>query len=92
MTDLESLRADVREKDAKIMKLIGERLRITDEIGRYKAEAGLTVKDADAESKVIARYRQYAEENDLDLDFAERLARILIAEAVLREEEICKKK
>ncbi len=46
---LEELRQKIDEADTKIVKLIAERIRITEEIGREKRKQGKQIEDAERE-------------------------------------------
>ncbi len=74
---------ELREKiafiDEKIVTLIFERLQTAVEIGRNKKIAGIPIHDPEVEKTVIARYRRFAENEDINPDAAEELAKLIIS-------------
>ncbi|MFC2048497.1 prephenate dehydratase [Chloroflexota bacterium] len=62
---LEDLRKKIDEADTKIVKLIAERLRIADEIGKEKRKQGKQIQDAAREQRVIENVRSTAREENL---------------------------
>lgn len=51
--DVESIRRGIRDKDRELVRLLGERARLSVEMGRMKADAGLAVFDPVQERKVL---------------------------------------
>lgn len=83
--DLEELRNGIALIDRKVMELVSERTSLAEKIGEIKHSRGMPVKDPGVEAKVVARYRNYAEEAGLEPDEGERLARLLIDIAIRKE-------
>jgi len=63
---LEDLRRKVDEADTKIVKLIAERIRITEEIGREKRKQGKQIEDAEREKKVVENVISIAREEGIN--------------------------
>jgi chorismate mutase/prephenate dehydratase len=57
---LEDLRKQIDEHDAKIVRLIAERIRIAEEIGKEKGKKGKQVEDAEREKRVLENVRRIA--------------------------------
>ncbi len=87
MTDLSDLRALIARVDEQILRLVAERLKLVDAVGATKRAAGTPVRSYGAESEVLARFEKLAAELHIEAPVAERLAHLLIGEAVRRQEE-----
>ena len=87
MTDefLDVKRQEIAATDREIMTLLKKRLDLATEIGQYKAEHGLDVRNYTVEQKVIERYRALAEEFDMNPDRTEIICRIIMQESVASE-------
>ena len=68
--------------------LLAERFKITQAVGRYKAEVGLPPADPDRERQQIARLRALAEESGLDPAFTEKFLRFIVDEVILHHKRI----
>ena len=63
---LEDLRKKIDETDARIVKLISERIKIVREIGREKNKQGKQIEDTEREGRVLENIRKVAQEENLD--------------------------
>lgn len=88
---LDIKRKEIAECDRRIMELVRNRVGLAKEIGQYKAEKGLEVRNHAVEVKVAERYRNNAKEFGLDQDFSEILCRIVMQLCVVSECEILDK-
>ena len=89
MTDrLEEYRASIDNIDAALVHLLAERFKITQAVGRYKAEVGLPPADHEREQQQIARLRALAEESGLDPAFTEKFLRFIVDEVILHHQRI----
>ena len=70
------------------MHLLAERFKITQAVGRYKAEAGLPPADPEREQQQVARLRALAEESGLDPAFTEKFLRFIVDEVILHHKRI----
>ncbi len=85
MTDpLDELRRRIDECDDEIVRLINERLRVCEEVGRFKEERGMEVRVPSREEEVIARALEVSE-GPCPPDVLEKVLRILIDAAVALE-------
>ena len=84
MTDpvLTRLRSSIDNIDAALIHILAERFKVTQEVGRYKAEAGLPAADPGREERQIARLRQLASDAGLDPEFSEKFLRFIIEEVI----------
>jgi len=84
MTDeqLAKYRSSIDNFDAALVHLLAERFKVTQEVGRYKASAGLPAADPEREERQVARLRALAEEAGLDPVFSEKLLRFIVAEVI----------
>ena len=84
MTDLvlARLRSSIDNIDAALIHILAERFKVTQEVGRYKAEAGLPAADPGREERQITRLRQLASDAGLDPEFSEKFLRFIIEEVI----------
>lgn len=85
---LARFRASIDNIDAALIHLLAERFKITQEVGRYKAAAGLPPADPEREQRQIARLRALAEQAGLDPVFSEKFLRFIVAEVIHHHERI----
>ncbi len=75
---LEDLRKQIDEADASIVKLIAERLRLAETIGKEKGKEGRQVEDAEREKMVLENVRRMAQEENVSLEDVESIYRQII--------------
>jgi len=68
--------------DAALVFLLAERFKVTQQVGAYKAAAGLPPADPGRESEQIARLRALAVTAKLDPEFSEKFLRFIIDEVI----------
>jgi chorismate mutase len=85
---LSRFRASIDNIDAALIHLLAERFKVTQDVGRYKAAAGLPAADPEREERQIARLRALAEEAGLDPVFSEKFLRFIVAEVIHHHERI----
>ena len=81
-------RASIDNIDAALVHLLAERFKITQAVGRYKAEVGLPPADPTARQQQVARLRALAEESGLDPAFTEKFLRFIVDEVILHHKRI----
>jgi chorismate mutase len=79
---LKGYRKSIDNIDAALVCLLAERFKVTQAVGRYKAESGLPPADPGREDAQIARLRALAEEAELDPEFSEKFLRFIIDEVI----------
>jgi chorismate mutase len=79
---LQRYRESIDNIDAALVFMLAERFKITQAVGRYKAEAGLPPADPAREAAQVARLRQLAESAKLDPEFSEKFLRFIIDEVI----------
>ena len=85
---LAGYRSSIDDIDASLVMLLGERFKITKQVGRYKADSALPPADPDREREQIARLRSLAEEAGLDPAFTEQFLRFIVAEVIQHHRRI----
>ena len=90
MTDeqLAKYRSSIDNIDAALVHLLAERFKITQDVGRYKAAAGLPAADLEREAQQISRLRALAVDAGLDPTFTEKFVRFIVAEVIHHHERI----
>jgi chorismate mutase len=93
MTDptLARLRSSIDNIDAALIHMLAERFKVTQEVGRYKAEAKLPPADPGREERQVARLRQLATDAGLDPEFSEKFLRFIIDEVIRHHEKLAAK-
>lgn len=89
MTDatLTRFRQSIDNIDAALVFMLAERFKVTQAVGRYKAEAGLPPADPGREEAQIARLRALAQNADLDPEFSEKFLRFIIDEVIRHHQQ-----
>ncbi|MFC2011221.1 prephenate dehydratase [Chloroflexota bacterium] len=72
---LEDLRRKIDETDAKIVRLITERIRIAEEIGGEKRRQGKQIQDVDREERVLRNIRKVAQKENISPEDIESIYR-----------------
>ncbi|HEY0270748.1 MAG TPA: chorismate mutase [Sphingomonas sp.] len=85
---LNRYRESIDNIDAALVLMLAERFKITQAVGRYKAESGLPPADPGREAVQIARLRDLAQAAHLDPDFSEKFLRFIIDEVIRHHEKV----
>lgn len=88
--ELEELRTEIRKRDEEIIRLIAERTELAKQVGEYKRDHSLPVRNADVEKKVIARYIEIGSSYGLSEEVLRSISKALIKEAVDAESNLPK--
>ena len=86
---LAGFRSSIDDIDASLVTLLGERFKITRQVGIHKASVGLSAADPEREAAQIVRLREVAASVGVDPSFSEKLLRLVFAE-VRREHELAR--
>jgi len=78
MKTLEELRKDIDKINAQLVELLAQRMRIAEQIAKYKKAQGLPVYAPEREKQVIENVKALARENGLDEKSAEEIFRKII--------------
>ena len=89
MTDdrLEYYRQSIDNIDAALVFMLAERFKVTQAVGRYKAENGLPPADPGREDRQIERLRALARDANLDPEFSEKFLRFIIDEVIRHHQQ-----
>jgi chorismate mutase len=79
---LAGYRQSIDNIDAALVHMLAERFRITQAVGRYKAETGMAPADHDREGHQITRLRTMAIDAGLDPEFSEKFLRFIVEEVI----------
>ena len=79
--ELESLRHQVRDVTAQIMRNVQQRMELAKQIGEIKSRLGIDVKDEKVEHDIRVMVLSLADQMGMDRDFALQLLNILLAES-----------
>ena len=85
---LSGYRQSIDNIDAALVFMLAERFKITQAVGRYKAEHGLPPADPAREAEQIDRLRTLARDANLDPDFSEKFLRFIIDEVIRHHERV----
>ncbi|MFA5988937.1 MAG: chorismate mutase [Sphingomonas sp.] len=85
---LSGYRQSIDNIDAALVFLLAERFKVTQAVGRHKAEHGLPAADPGREEAQITRLRTLARDAQLDPDFSEKFLRFIIDEVIRHHERV----
>ena len=85
---LQGYRRSIDNIDAALIHLLAERFKVTQAVGRHKADAGLPPADPGREEAQITRLRRLATDADLDPEFSEKFLRFIIDEVIRHHERL----
>ncbi|MGY9073829.1 MAG: chorismate mutase [Acidimicrobiales bacterium] len=79
---LAGYRQSIDNIDAALIHMLAERFKITQAVGRYKAEHTMAPADPAREERQVARLRLLAADAGLDAEFSEKFLRFVIDEVI----------
>jgi chorismate synthase len=82
---LEALRRAVRANDAEMVRLLGKRMVLADEIGNWKKSLGRPVKDAAVERAVLSAAKAEGKREGLSPKFVRAVLKVVMAESRRRQ-------
>jgi len=88
LDQLAHYRASIDNLDAILLHTLAERFKVTQAVGRLKAENDLPPADKAREAEQIERLRRLADESGLDPEFAEKFLAFIVAEVIRHHEQI----
>jgi chorismate mutase len=80
--ELTALRLKIDEIDKELVKILASRFRVTEEVGKLKAQNSLQPTDPVREANQVARYRNLALENGINPEVVVAVFRAVIDEVV----------
>lgn len=83
-------RASIDRLDAILVYTLAARFKLTQDVGRLKAEHALPPSDPVREAEQIARLERLAQDADLDPEFARKFMTFIIAEVIRHHETLQK--
>ena len=87
-TQLETFRKSIDNLDAILLHTLAERFKVTQAVGRLKAEHNMPPADKAREARQIERLQELAVESALDPTFAEKFLNFIVAEVIRHHEQI----
>lgn len=84
---LQQYRRSIDNIDAALVAMLAERFKITQAVGRLKAEIALPPADPGREAAQVERLRRLASDAGLDPDFTEKFLRFIIDEVIRHHEQ-----
>ncbi len=85
---LNQFRDSIDNLDAILVHTLAERFKLTQQVGKLKAQHNLPPADKTREAEQIERLRQMAQESGLDPAFAEKFLNFIVAEVIRHHEKI----
>lgn len=82
MSELNTLREKIADIDYNIFKLISERCVLAKEVGNYKIENNIPIRNYQVEDQVIKRSRKLASTFSISRETAENIIKLIIIEAI----------
>jgi len=92
METLEAMRATIDNIDDAIIAMISERFKVTERVGHYKAQNGLSAKDPEREAEQLQRVRGLAIHYGLEPEIAEYYLTAVITRVVEKHKGIMQRK
>jgi chorismate mutase len=88
LDQLEQYRTSIDNLDAILLHTLAERFKVTQAVGKLKAENDMPPADKAREARQIERLRSLATTSGLDPVFAEKFLNFIVAEVIRHHEKI----
>jgi len=88
---LSELRAKIDKIDDLLIQKVAERMQISEKIGQYKKDNGITILQVNRWDEIIQKRTTYAKGLKLSAEFTEKLLELLHAESIRRQTEVMNK-
>nr|WP_321360183.1 chorismate mutase [uncultured Hyphomonas sp.] len=85
---LNQFRDSIDNLDAILVHTLAERFKLTQQVGKLKAQHNLPPADKSREAEQIERLREMAQQSGLDPAFAEKFLNFIVAEVIRHHEHI----
>ena len=85
---LSQFRDSIDNLDAILVHTLAERFKLTQQVGKLKAQHNLPPADKSREAEQIERLRNMAQQSGLDPAFAEKFLNFIVAEVIRHHEQI----
>ncbi len=85
---LSQFRDSIDNLDAILVHTLAERFKLTQQVGKLKAQHNLPPADKSREAEQIERLRAMAQQSGLDPAFAEKFLNFIVAEVIRHHEHI----
>lgn len=86
--NIDELRARIDEIDGELLDLLSGRMKVADEIGRYKKENNITILQPNRWDKILAKVFVKGEERGLDSEFLEKVFKAIHQASIDRQTKI----
>lgn len=86
--NIDELRARIDEIDGELLDLLSDRMKVADEIGRYKKENNITILQPNRWDKILAKVFVKGEEKGLDSEFLEKVFKAIHQASIDRQTKI----
>lgn len=86
MNNIPTYRKKIDQIDQKILKLLSQRVKIVEQVGLYKKERGIKIKDPRREKEILAKKAEQASSLGLSPDFVKKLWQLFFKESYKIEE------
>lgn len=79
--NLDQLRAQIEQIDAKIIRCLAERQEISQKIGELKAQTGMSIVDKKREVALLQYYEELCRKYQLSFPFVKQLFEVILLES-----------
>lgn len=84
--NLEELRNQIDKIDRQIIALLGQRLKVVDEVGRLKQAKGLEARDSGRYQSLLVELRAVAKDHDVSNELVEKIYHEIHEAAIARQQ------